>query len=144
MRNLKVAASFLGVTPLAIGTHPVASHCPPPSKQTAGFFSLNYLAWRCCAKTFFAVGPSVGIITASSARAPGITMFSPAVIRNRTKVFTPENVSIMRHAVQRIRAERRLPSQGADAERLASKALDLFKAGYIREAALTRALREDA
>ncbi|PSJ56268.1 hypothetical protein [Pseudaminobacter soli (ex Li et al. 2025)] len=72
-----------------------------------------------------------------------ITMLSPAVIINRTKVFTPENVTIMRHAVQSVRSERRLPPRGVEAERLASKALDLFKAGYIREAALTRALRED-
>jgi uncharacterized membrane protein len=70
-------------------------------------------------------------------------MLSPSAI-SRTKVFTPENVTIIRHAVEQVRAQRRLTPQGADAERIALRAFDLFKSGYITEAALTRALREDA
>lgn len=69
-------------------------------------------------------------------------MLLPSVI-SRAKVFTPENVSIMRRAVERVRAQRRLPLRGAEAERLAAKALALFKIGYIMEAALIRALRDD-
>ncbi|WP_146148835.1 hypothetical protein [Pseudaminobacter soli (ex Li et al. 2025)] len=59
------------------------------------------------------------------------------------KVFTPEHLNIVRRAIERVRLQRRLPRTGAQTERLASKALDLFKAGYIRVEALARALRED-
>lgn len=61
----------------------------------------------------------------------------------QTKVFTPENVNTMRHAIERVRARRRLPLRGAEAERLALKALALFKIGYTVEAALVRALRDE-
>jgi hypothetical protein len=60
------------------------------------------------------------------------------------KVLTPEHLNIVRRACERVRTQRRLPRRGAQAERLALKALDLFKAGYIREAALARALRQEA
>jgi hypothetical protein len=41
------------------------------------------------------------------------------------------------------RAQRRLPPRSAETERLALKAFALFRAGYTREAALIRALRDD-
>lgn len=60
------------------------------------------------------------------------------------RVFTPEHVNVVRRACERIRSQRRFPPRGVQAERLAVKALNLFKNGYISEAALIRALREES
>jgi hypothetical protein len=63
---------------------------------------------------------------------------------DRNQAFTPEHLTGICRALERVRSQRRVPPYGAEAERLALRAFDLFKAGYVRVEALARALRQDA
>lgn len=62
----------------------------------------------------------------------------------QARVFTPEHLAVLRRATERVRAQRKFPPHGAEAQRLALKAIALFSVGYISEARLIRALRQDA
>jgi hypothetical protein len=63
---------------------------------------------------------------------------------SQSRVFTPEHLAIIRRTCERVRRQRKLPPQGAEAKRLARKAIELFSSGYVWEGRLSRALREDA
>jgi hypothetical protein len=61
----------------------------------------------------------------------------------QARVFTPEHLGVVQRAIERVRSQRKFPPHGAEAERLALKAIAKFSIGYSREASLSRALRQD-
>jgi hypothetical protein len=65
-------------------------------------------------------------------------------MHRHSRVFTPEHLTVMQRACQRICSQRRYPAGGIEAKRIALKAMALFASGYTREASLVRALRHDA